>query len=1006
MQTALEPITQTLNYGDLPETWRVPEIERFSELKTLYDYQEDALRCAARALYLYYGKDGNDYQPGEAQAADSARKQDFANRYSSSQLSDFSVKQYETNSDRQNRRESPVFKILSEYITPQGEEIPYQQLINRMCFWMATGSGKTLVMVKLVEYLHRLMGHGEIPPQKILILAPSDHLIGQIRRAIEEFNQAGLNIDFVHLREYGKISQGRLGDSVTVYYHRSDNLSDMQKEALTDYRTHEDTGKWYVLLDEAHKGGKEDSKRQAYYAIMARRGFLFNFSATFTDPEDIVTTVKKYNLEEFIKNGHGKNIYLNEKEYEAFKQREPEISHDERRKIVLKSLITLAYVSLRVKELRTQTGLESLYHLPLMLTLVNSVNTDVQNERNDLWAFFQTLREIATGAGIEEMFNSSKIELADEWTNAQFLFRGDGGGIIDIARTGIADLTLSDLREMVFLSRAKSSLQVIRSKDNKELAFQLKNADAPFALIRIGDTSKWRNNLLTGFEETKALQENSFFDGLENSSITILMGSRSFFESWDSNRPNVINFINIGGTDAKKFVVQSIGRGVRIETFPNQRRRYAFLPGSVEKDILQKYDQRVHPAETLFLFATNRKAVNSVLEGLKTERSGVFENVEGIKQAPKPELNGQEMLLLVPEYKEIKEDSAKKAKFAMSAETLDRFRNYLAKTSGSVLAVRDNLLAQEINELRITADQEGSIRLEPGKNYSSLAFLQYRLISHLSKMAKIAGGVRELDADGDIVHFRKVRVQLTQGETDELEKKLNAVAKGAISKDEKKNIMQLYQDNRISDEEYEERTSGKSEEIFKTLKIKNISKHYYLPVITAETGASDYIKHVIKEDSEVRFLADLEQWLQNNEPEWDAWMFSKIDETEDKVHIPYYDKTTNEYTRFLPDFIFWMCRNGEYQIVFVDPKGSVHKSAYLKIDGYSKLFEKDNKLKEFKYHNPSAANSVASEQVNPVYAACITVRLLMFNKDNTIPECYKRFWTDNPADIFTGAANG
>ena len=158
-------------------------------------------------------------------------------------------------------------------------------------------------MVKLVEYLHSLMEHGEIPSRKILILAPSDHLIRQIRRTIEEFNQTDLNIDFVHLRERGKISQRRLGDAVTIYYHRSDNLSDIQKDALTDYRNYEDGGKWYVLLDEAHKGGKEDSKRQAYYAVMSRHGFLFNFSATFTDSEDIVTTVKKYNLEEFINNG-------------------------------------------------------------------------------------------------------------------------------------------------------------------------------------------------------------------------------------------------------------------------------------------------------------------------------------------------------------------------------------------------------------------------------------------------------------------------------------------------------------------------------------------------------------------------------------------------------------------------------------------------------------------------------------------------------------------------------
>lgn len=1004
MQPALEPITQALNYGDLPETWRVPEIERFSAQKTLYDYQENALRCAARALYLYYGRGENEYRTREAQDADNARKQDFADRYHQHQppFNKFSVKQYETRIDRQNLKENPVFRILSEFITPHDEEVPYQRLINRMCFWMATGSGKTLVMVKLVEYLHRLMQQGEIPPHNILILAPSEHLLGQIRRTVEEFNQSGLNINLVHLREHGKALQTRLEDGVTVYYHRSDNLSDIQKDALTNYRRYENEGKWYILLDEAHKGGKEDSKRQAYYAVMSRHGFLFNFSATFTDPEDIVTTVKKYNLEEFINNGHGKNIYLNEKEYEVFKQREAEISHDERRKIVLKSLITLAYVAQRVKELRACTDLENLYHLPLMLTLVNSVNTDVENERNDLWAFFQTLRDIATGADIRETFNTSIVELANEWESATLLFRGDGSGIIGIDRTSITDLTLPDLREMVFLSRAKSSLQVIRSKDNKELAFQLKNADAPFALIRIGDTSKWRNNLLTGFEETNTLQEKSFFEDLERSTITILMGSRAFFESWDSNRPNIINFINIGGTDAKKFVVQSVGRGVRIETLPDQRRRYAFLPESREKGMLQKYDQRVHPVETLFLFATNRKAINSVLEGLKMERSGVFENLEGIKQTPKPEINGQEMPLLVPEYKETK--YGKKAKFTMSSETLERFRKHLAKTSDSVLAVRDNLLAQEINDLRITTGQEGNIRFEPAKNYSSLAFLQSRLISYLSKMSKVAEGVRELD-DEDIVHFRTIRVKLRQREIVELEKKLKAVAKGPVTKDEKKKFMQLYQEDKISDEEYDERTSGKSEETFNNLKIKNISGHYYVPVITAETGVADYIKHIVGQNSEVRFLADLEHWLQHNEPDWDAWMFSKIDESVDQVHIPYYNKETNEYSRFLPDFIFWMCRDDEYRIVFVDPKGTMHKSAYLKIDGYSKLFEKDNKLKQFKYDNPKVANNVASEEGNPVYGACITVRLLMFNKDNAIPERYKRFWTDNPADIFAGAAN-
>ena len=60
----LESIAQSLNYGDLPETWHVPDIEQFSQQKTLYDYQRNTLENAARALYLYYGKE-NGWQPTE-----------------------------------------------------------------------------------------------------------------------------------------------------------------------------------------------------------------------------------------------------------------------------------------------------------------------------------------------------------------------------------------------------------------------------------------------------------------------------------------------------------------------------------------------------------------------------------------------------------------------------------------------------------------------------------------------------------------------------------------------------------------------------------------------------------------------------------------------------------------------------------------------------------------------------------------------------------------------------
>ena len=214
-------------------------------------------------------------------------------------------------------------------------------------------------------------------------------------------------------------------------------------------------------------------------------------------------------MEEFIKNGHGKNIYLNKSEYSAFRDRREEISSKERRKIVLKSLITLAYVSGRVRKLRDDTGLgDDLYHLPLMLTLVRKVNTDVEN---DLWAFFETLRDIATGEIDQGLFIEARDELISDWQEAKLLFGADGKAIIGSSQNAIKTMTISKLRKMVFFKSRKGTLQYVRSKDNRELAFQMKNADFPFALIRIENTSKWRNRFLAGYEETTTLQETSFF---------------------------------------------------------------------------------------------------------------------------------------------------------------------------------------------------------------------------------------------------------------------------------------------------------------------------------------------------------------------------------------------------------------------------------------------------------------------------------------------------------------
>jgi len=100
------------------------------------------------------------------------------------------------------------------------------------------------------------------------VLTTREDLIEQRKRHVQEFNTSRNDL-YIRLRELKEYAEAKRESpslfgarEMTVFYYRSDNLSDEQKERIIDFRNYDDNGKWYVLLDEAHKGDEEDSKRQ------------------------------------------------------------------------------------------------------------------------------------------------------------------------------------------------------------------------------------------------------------------------------------------------------------------------------------------------------------------------------------------------------------------------------------------------------------------------------------------------------------------------------------------------------------------------------------------------------------------------------------------------------------------------------------------------------------------------------------------------------------------------
>jgi len=143
---------------------------------------------------------------------------------------------------------------------------------------------------------------------------------------------------------------------------------------------------------------------------------------------------------------------------------------------------------------------------------------------------------------------------------------------VSVSDVLLEELTPQDLLETVFNANVPGDIEVlVRPSKQQEIAFKLKTSDNPFALIRIGDVSEWLTRELSGYEINHRFTDESYFERLnqDDSEINILMGSRSFYEGWDSNRPNVIMYINIGvGVDAKKFILQSVGRARAFNPYP------------------------------------------------------------------------------------------------------------------------------------------------------------------------------------------------------------------------------------------------------------------------------------------------------------------------------------------------------------------------------------------------------------------------------------------------------
>ncbi|MFP6232257.1 DEAD/DEAH box helicase family protein [Helicobacter pylori] len=882
-----------LDTNEINEPLEMLDFKSFDSNKELLDYQQQALINAFRMLTAYF----RDFKEN--------KKEFYA----------FYQKHYSfANCDFAKKKLNP---LLKSHFKVENHCVRFENFINRLAFYMATGSGKTIVIIKLVELLSVAIRMGLIPKKNIMFFSANENLIKQFEKEIEKYNRGKdyfKQIDFkslksVNNKDFYHASSNSFKEmrKIVLFYYRADLMNDEEsKENLLNYKDHWDNGENYVILDEAHKGNKSESKRQAIFSLLSLKGFLFNFSATFTEESDLITAVYNLSVGEWVKLGYGKeSVLLKKNNLSAFKELK-DLNDREKEIALLKALLLLG--------MQKRYRKEGYFYDPLMLVFTHSVNV----KNSDAEIFFKTLaRVIENDDGSD--FLKAKDDLLEELKNPEFLFSDDKDKDykIKVFKEGLNDLDFKGLKEEVFYANSGHIEVIINPKNNQEIAFKLNTSDKVFCLIRIGDITEWICEKLKSVKvvsKNLSFKEESYFSQIDKSSINILVGSRTFETGWDSTRPSVILFLNIGlDDDAKKLVKQSFGRGVRIESVKNQRQRLAYL--DIDESIKKALKPNAAMLETLFVIPTNHASLEAILKFQK-ESENKGEN-RGTWREIKLEKTPIKHDLFVPCYRKEQTNALKispSASFKMSEKNFKDLKEYFHLMSEKHFILKHEIYNPKDYTLLKEMIQTAHFKKVSTWHYKDLDYMISEIKGKLYPNQKVPKDEFNALDNEKIVHFKRIKVKADKQE--ELVKTIQEV-KEYVPLDTEKH---------------------KQDRIFKVgdAELLKLKEHYYTPLIKAKN--CDWLKHVVKVKSESDFLEELLKITETLQENYDFWAFSKIDEHLDNLFIPYIDNAAER--RFFPDFIFWLEKGDTQIICFIDPKGSKHTDYEHKADAYQLFKDK------------------------------------------------------------------
>lgn len=861
--------------------------------------------------------------------------------------------------------------------------------LNKLAFWQATGSGKTLEMhVHIKQFLYYAEKYGKKKEiNNIILLTPNEELS---RQHLEELQRSHLGAEIFSKDDYNEMFAKQNVQIIEVTKLGDDNGD--KTVAVESFEDHN-----LVLIDEAHKGSSGDVWMKYRNALTAN-GFSFEYSATFgqaigalskKDKEAMLhtygqSTLFDYSYRYFYNDGYGKDYrIMNMKDWND--------------QDMLFEYLTAYLLSLYEQKLAysqdQRIRREFLISNPLAVFVGGSVS--VSNSKN-VWGVSDVVLIILFLKDFLERKSNYIHNIINILNGTTSLTDKNGMAIFDrsfkklkrdknykVFDENDGEEYYNGILKEVFhtIGEGKLHIDVLKGTDG-EIGLRVGNNDY-FGLLYVGDTKKVRdmcadNGLLSTDRDFGA---KSLFAGItnEDSPVNILIGSKKFTEGWSCWRVSIMGLMNFGKSEGS-MIIQMFGRGVRLKGYGMSLKRSSKLDESIKPASLPR---DISVMETLNIFGIRADYMDQFKayledEGLPSNDSDFMPlTVKTVRKCPK----NLKILRLDPAYNFKKEVKVHLNEYAGSVNVVLDWYPRIDVTESQKL--RKDVVVKETHKLteqhlQFIDWEEVFFAIEQFKNERGWYNLELKVEELQKLMAENdwytlkvpKETMRFKDFGKDVATWQEITVSLLKLFVDVTYKKSkgkhesdhqiveilnendpNFIDEYTIEVSRKhedwiNRIMQLSQD--LSDGTFMKDKKdmpivGSGRNGVTALQFDN---HLFNPIFYMN---NDYAKKMDKESNQENWFHIAPVALNNGERNFVEAVKAFFEGKDLKGKEVYLLRNTSkkgmgffETEGFYPDFILWI-REGEKQyLTFIDPKGIQHLKGELsseKVQLYKRLAE-------------------------------------------------------------------